>query len=57
MSLYPLKFQPIYKYRIWGGNKLKTILNKNYDEDFIGESLEISDVKGDETPILNGEFS
>lgn len=57
MSLYPLKFQPVYKYRIWGGNKLKTILNKNYDADCIGESWEISDVKGEETPILNGEFS
>ena len=25
---YPIKFQPILKERIWGGTKLKTLLNK-----------------------------
>ncbi|WP_111307946.1 type I phosphomannose isomerase catalytic subunit [Confluentibacter sediminis] len=53
-ALYPLKFQPIYSYRIWGGDKLKTVLNKNYDEDFIGESWEISDVDDNETQVLEG---
>ncbi len=53
-ELYPLKFQPIYSYRIWGGDKLKTVLNKNYDEDFIGESWEISDVDDNETQVLEG---
>ncbi|NVJ89066.1 MAG: class I mannose-6-phosphate isomerase [Flavobacteriaceae bacterium] len=53
-SLYPLKFQPIYKYRIWGGEKLKTQLNKKYDAQNIGESWEISDVKNDETKVING---
>ena len=28
MELYPLKFQPLYKYRLWGGDKLKTVLKK-----------------------------
>lgn len=56
MSLYPLKFEPLYKYRIWGGKKLKTVLNKNYSEENIGESWEISDVKGDETKVLNGNL-
>ena len=54
MKLYPLKFEPLYKYRLWGGEKLKTQLNKDYSEDSIGESWEISDVKGDETEVLNG---
>lgn len=56
MSLYPIKFTPLYKYRIWGGEKLKTILHKNYQEDHIGESWEISDVKGDETVVSQGHL-
>jgi len=54
MELHPIKFQPLYKYRLWGGNKLKTVLNKDYNEDNIGESWEVSDVKGDETKVING---
>lgn len=56
MKLYPLKFQPLYKYRIWGGNKLRTVLNKKYNGENIGESWEISDVEGDETRISNGVY-
>ena len=54
MELYPLEFQPVYKYRMWGGNKLKTVLNKVYDEENVGESWEISDVEDDETVVKNG---
>ncbi|WP_299782909.1 type I phosphomannose isomerase catalytic subunit [uncultured Formosa sp.] len=54
MSLYPLKFTPLYKYRIWGGEKLRTVLHKNYQDHNIGESWEISDVKGDETIVSEG---
>ena len=54
MQLYPLKFTPLFKYRIWGGEKLKTALNKKYSENNIGESWEISDVSGDETLVGNG---
>lgn len=57
MKLYPLKFQPLYKYRIWGGNKLRTVLNKKYEGENIGESWEISDVEGDETRVSNGDLS
>ena len=53
-KLYPLKFQPVYSYRIWGGEKLKTVLNKNYDEELIGESWEISDVEDNETQVSEG---
>jgi mannose-6-phosphate isomerase len=54
MNLQPLKFTPLYKYRIWGGEKLKTILQKDYNEKNIGESWEISDVSGDETVVAEG---
>ncbi len=40
MHRSPLKFQPIYKERLWGGEKLKTSLGKNYSEDGVGESWE-----------------
>jgi mannose-6-phosphate isomerase len=53
-ALYPLKFNPVYSYRIWGGEKLKTVLNKDYDEDLIGESWEISDVEDNETQVSDG---
>ena len=52
--LYPLKFTPLSKYRIWGGNKLNSVLNKGFEGDNNGESWEISDVKGDETKVANG---
>lgn len=56
MSLYPLKFKPLSKYRIWGGEKIKTILNKDFNETNVGETWEISGVKGDETVVLNGDL-
>ena len=54
MNLHPLKFDPVYSYRIWGGVKLKTILNKQYTQESIGESWEISDVEDNETVVSDG---
>lgn len=56
MKLHPLKFTPLFKYRLWGGDKLKSVLNKEYSESNIGESWEISDVKNDETVVASGYF-
>ncbi len=54
-KLYPLKFKPIYKEKIWGGNKLKKLLNKNCDEHKnIGESWEISGYAENTSLITNG---
>lgn len=55
-DLYPLKFQPILKERIWGGEKLKSLLNKKCNRSKIGESWEISDVEGDVSIVSNGKF-
>lgn len=44
LSLYPFKFQPILKERLWGGTKLETVLGKSLDSDIIGESWELSGV-------------
>ena len=54
MKLYPLQFEPILKERIWGGTKLKTILNKPITSDRTGESWEISTVEGDVSVVANG---
>jgi mannose-6-phosphate isomerase len=54
--LYPLKFQPILKEKIWGGTKLKTLLNKESNALNVGESWEISDVEGDASIVSNGEL-
>jgi|TARA_B110000977_G_scaffold44704_1_gene60784 mannose-6-phosphate isomerase len=56
MKLYPLKFTPIFKYRLWGGEKLKSVLNKKYTETNIGESWEISAVEEGETVVAAGSL-
>ncbi|MFL3660267.1 MAG: type I phosphomannose isomerase catalytic subunit [Polaribacter sp.] len=56
MKLYPLKFTPVFKYRLWGGEKLKSVLNKEYSETNIGESWEISDVENGETVVAVGSL-
>ncbi|QOD60346.1 class I mannose-6-phosphate isomerase [Polaribacter haliotis] len=57
MKLHPLKFSPVFSYRLWGGEKLKTVLNKEYSENNIGESWEISDVENSETVVSEGPFT
>jgi len=53
-NLYPLQFEPILKERIWGGEKLKTILNKPIVSKITGESWELSTVPGDVSVVANG---
>lgn len=56
MKIYPLQFEPILKERIWGGEKLNTILNKPIASKITGESWELSTVEGDVSVISNGEL-
>ena len=53
-ALYPLKFQPILKDKIWGGQKLQQLLHKPTTSKNAGESWEISDVEGDTSVVANG---
>lgn len=55
-QLEPLKFKPILKYRIWGGEQLRTVLHKSYTEPNIGESWELSGVDGDVSIVSEGSF-
>ena len=55
MELYPLKFKPIYKERVWGGNKLSSVMHRDIPAGkTIGESWELSSVKGDLSVVTNG---
>ena len=53
-ELYPLKFTPLYKQKIWGGDRLKNILNKNTAVEDTGESWEISPLEASESIVENG---
>lgn len=55
-TLYPLKFQPILKDKIWGGEKLKIQFNKTSDSKQLGESWEISTVPEDVSIVSNGKL-
>ncbi|MCO5725511.1 type I phosphomannose isomerase catalytic subunit [Robiginitalea marina] len=57
MEVYPLKFHPIFKQRLWGGNKLRTFLGKDVSGEDIGESWELSGVAGDVSVIANGPYA
>ena len=54
-TFYPLKFYPILKEKIWGGEKLMVLFNKESSSENIGESWEISDVDGDTSVVSNGK--
>ena len=56
MKVYPIKFNPILKEKIWGGNKLKTVLGKDSNKCKLGESWEISDVDGNISKVNNGKY-
>lgn len=54
-GLYPLKFTPIYKDKIWGGKKIKSVLHKDYGNlPNCGESWELSGVEGNVSVVTNG---
>ncbi len=54
-NLYPLKFTPICKEKIWGGQNLRELLNKKSGKNTnCGESWEISGVEDDISVVANG---
>ncbi len=57
-SLYPLKFQPIFKEKLWGGQKINTVLGKDYGNlPNCGETWELSGVTGNISIIKNGALA
>jgi mannose-6-phosphate isomerase len=53
-KLYPIKFQPIPQYRIWGGNQLNEVLPKVSQVNNLGEIWSISGVEDYLTIVENG---
>lgn len=54
-ELYPFKFEPILKEKIWGGQLLANHYGKNpVGLNNIGESWELSSLKGDLSVVSNG---
>ncbi|MEN8122086.1 MAG: type I phosphomannose isomerase catalytic subunit [Bacteroidota bacterium] len=54
-NLYPIKFKPILKEKIWGGGKLQNILGKSSaKQNKIGESWEMSGVEDNISIASNG---
>jgi mannose-6-phosphate isomerase len=54
-DLYPLKFEPILKDKIWGGNILMARYGKKADPSrLVGESWELSAMQGDLSVVSNG---
>ncbi|MEM7299226.1 MAG: type I phosphomannose isomerase catalytic subunit [Bacteroidota bacterium] len=57
-ELYPFKFTPIFKEKLWGGQKIKTVLGKDFgDLDNCGETWELSGVAGNISMISNGSLT
>ena len=52
----PLKFKPLLKQTIWGGDKIVPFKHIESDKTQVGESWELSGVKGNETIVKEGEF-
>ena len=53
--LYPLRFEPIYQYRLWGGRRLSGILSAPLPGDGpIGEAWVLSDRDDYQSKVANG---
>jgi mannose-6-phosphate isomerase len=54
-NLYPLKFTPIYKDKIWGGHKIKSSLGLDFGNlPNCGEAWMVSGYNGQQTVVANG---
>jgi mannose-6-phosphate isomerase len=55
IPLYPLRFEPIYQYRIWGGRRLATVLTALLPSDGpIGEAWVLCDRDDHQSHVANG---
>ena len=55
MPLYPLRFEPIYQYRLWGGRRLSSLLSAPLPGDGpIGEAWLLSDRSDHQSLVANG---
>ena len=55
--MYPLKFKTIFKSVVWGGEKIAPFKGVETDQHNIGESWELSGVKGNESVVSEGDLA
>ena len=54
LPLYPLRFEPIYQYRLWGGRRLAGLLTKPLPSGPIGEAWVLSDREEHQSRLAEG---
>ena len=54
--MQPIKFQPLLKQTLWGGDKIVTFKHIDSQLENVGESWEISGVKDNETIVKEGQL-
>jgi mannose-6-phosphate isomerase len=54
MTLYPLRFEPVYRYRLWGGRRLSNLLSAALPDGPVGEAWLLSDRDDHSSVIANG---
>lgn len=58
-ALYPLFFEPVYKFTLWGGTTLVPLFGRTpqQDENPVGEAWEIVDRPNDQSVVKNGPLA
>jgi len=54
--LYPLRFEPIFQYRLWGGRRLSNLLSTPLPDGPVGEAWILSDRDDHPSRIANGSL-
>ena len=55
IPLYPMRFEPIFQYRLWGGRRLASLLSTPMpDDEPIGEAWMLSDREDHASVVADG---
>jgi mannose-6-phosphate isomerase len=54
ITLYPLRFEPVYQYRLWGGRRLSDFLSAALPDGPVGEAWLLSDRDDHSSVVANG---
>jgi mannose-6-phosphate isomerase len=56
-AMYPLRFEPIYQYRIWGGRRLEHLLTAPLPDGPVGEAWLLSDRDDHASKVADGPLA
>ena len=57
VTLYPLRFQPIFQYRLWGGRRLSDLVSAPLPDGPVGEAWILSDRDDHQNLVANGPLT